>query len=65
MTWTSGLHECVLTCTHEIKMEGRREGWMNGRTDVQMDGKRKNRELHAKLEDRDRESEAGGASDFF
>ena len=46
-------------------MEGRREGWMNGRTDVQMDGKRKNRELHAKLEDRDRGSEAGGASDFF
>lgn len=46
-------------------MEGRREGWMNGRTDVQMGGKRKNRELHAKLEDRDRESEAGGASDFF
>lgn len=38
---------------------------MNGRTDGQMDGKKKNRELHAKLEDRDREREAGGTSDFF
>lgn len=51
------------------KTRGRREGGTDERTDEQtyrwMERERENRELHAKLEERDRGSEAGGASDFF
>lgn len=56
----------MYTHMYTRKKRGRREGGTNRQTDVQMDGKRKrDRELHAKLEERDRGSEAGGASDFF